>query len=92
VSPVSPLKKVVCRGPASTIDDHSVVFLPPMPRPEKCCDGAAEIASPRPTSTLSHQSSSMIRFAATPHASRCAPTPSDVTKGTSRFASSTMVV
>ena len=76
----------------STSDDHSVALRSFRPRPEKCCDGAAVTVSPAFGSRCdSHQSSSMMRSGRTPQASRCAPTPSEVTNGTSRFASSRMV-
>ena len=65
-------------------DDHKVALRSCMPRPEKCCDGAAVTVSPVFGNRCdSHQSSSMMRSGRTPHASRCAPTPSDVTNGTS---------
>ena len=40
---------------------------------------------------LSHQSSSMMRSGGTPHASRRAPTPSEVTNGTSSLANARML-
>ena len=38
---VSPPKNTAWRGVRIAIDDHSVVLRSFMPRPEKCCDGAA---------------------------------------------------
>ncbi len=73
-------------------DDHSVALRSFSPRPEKCCDGAAVIVSSEPGSVCdSHQSSSVMRSGATPKASRCAPTPSEVTNGTPMRASSLIV-
>ena len=77
------------RGAAMRItsEDHSVALRSFRPRPEKCCDGAAVTVSSgvRQPRAISHQSSSTMRSAGTPQASRCAPTPSEVTKGTSRL-------
>jgi hypothetical protein len=83
VRPVSPLKKTAWRVDRMANDDHSVALRSPSPRPEKCCEGAAVTTTSVPGMRCdSHQSSSTMRSGATPHASRCAPTPSDVTIGT----------
>ena len=48
VSPVSPLKKTVCRGVRITMEDQSVVLRLLKPRPEKCWEGVAvTLSSPR---------------------------------------------
>jgi len=92
VSPVSPLKNTAWRGVRIASDDHSVALRSFSARPEKCCAGAAvTVRSAFGSVCDSHQSSSVIRAGATPHASRCAPTPSDVTNGTSCRASSRIV-
>jgi len=66
-------------------DDHSVLLRLPGVRPEKCCEGVAVMVSSACGSLYdSHQSSSMIRSPGTPHASRCAPTPREVTNGIPR--------
>lgn len=70
----------------------SVLLRSFKPRPEKWCDGAAVMVSPSTTVVLSHQSSSMMRSGGTPHASRCAPTPSEVMKGTFNAASARMLM
>src|SRR6185503_6179257 len=87
VSPVSPLKNTACCGERTTIDDHSVALRSFKPRPEKCCDGAAVITTSLfGTRCDCHQSSSVMRSGGTPQACKCAPTPSDVTNGTSCLA------
>jgi len=64
-------------------DDQSVLLRLPGVRPEKCCAGAAVTrSSARGNANDSHQSSSKMCCGGTPHASRCAPTPSEVTNGT----------
>ena len=51
-------------------------------RPEKCCEGAAWMVRSVPGTLCDcHQSSSVMRSGAIPQACRCAPTPSEVTKG-----------
>ena len=86
VRPVSPLKNTAWRDERITIDDHSVALRSCRPRPEKCCDGAAVTVRSVPgTRCDSHQSSSTMRSRRHAPASRCAPTPSDVTNGTSRL-------
>ena len=90
---MSPLKNTACFGVRITIDDHSVALRSFRPRPEKCCDGAAVTASSAPGSVcVSHQSSSVMRSGAMPNASRCAPTPSEVTNGTRLWVASSRIV
>ena len=90
--PVSPLKNTAWRGPRTTIDDHSVALRLLSVRPLKCCEGAAVIVRPVfGTAKVSHQSSSWMRSGAMPQPCRCAPTPSEVTKGTPVRASTLMV-
>ena len=92
VNPVSPLKNTACRRDRMESDDHNVALRSFNARPEKCCDGAAvTVRSAFGSVCDSHQSSSMIRCGGTPHASRWEPTPSKVTKGTSRRANSRIV-
>ncbi len=92
VRPVSPLKNTECLAVRITRDDQSVALRSFSPRPLKCCEGAAvTLSSPPGRVWCSHQSSSVIRSAGTPKASRCAPTPSEVTKGTPVFASARTV-
>src|SRR5882762_745748 len=92
VSPVSPLKNTECFCVRMASDDHSVVLRSFSPRPEKCCEGAAVMVRSELGNVCdSHQSSSVMRCGCTPKASRCAPTPKEVTKGTSDFASSLIV-
>ena len=86
VSPVSPLKNTACRGERITSDDHSVALRSFRPRPEKCCDGAAVIVSSAVGSAMRLPPVELgDALGRTPQASRCAPTPSDVTNGTSRL-------
>jgi hypothetical protein len=60
-----------CFGPRTTKDDQKVELRPPRPRPEKCCEGAAVMESSAAGSrALCHQSSSVMRSAGTPQASR----------------------
>lgn len=93
VRPVSPLKKTRCCAVRTTIDDHRVALRSFKPRPEKCCDGAAVTSTAPPGRVkLSHQSSSVMRSAGTPQASRCAPTPSEVTMGTRMWRASATTV
>lgn len=87
---MSPLKKTRCRSVAMTHDDQSEAFVVPGPRPEKWRAGVAWNVS-GPTLALSHQSSSTMRSAGTPHDWRWDPTPSDVTKGAPSLASARMV-
>src|SRR4029434_2584502 len=92
VSPVSPLKKMLCRGERMTSEDQRVALRSFQPRPEKCCDGAAvTMRSEFGNACDSHQSSSTMRSGGTPQASRCAPTPSEVRNGTLLFTSARMV-
>src|ERR1700733_3569145 len=92
VSPVSPLKKTAWRCERITSEDHSVELRFFRPRPEKCCDGVAVTVSALFGNWYdSHQSSSAMRSGGTPQNSRCAPTPREVTNGTSRAASSRIV-
>ena len=52
-------------------------------RPEKCCDGVAAMETPLASRVIvSHHSSSVMRSTGMSHASKCAPTPSDVMKRT----------
>ena len=92
VRPVSPLKKTRRRPVSMTHDDQSVAVGRAEAPAREVARGRRVEAGARPTAALSHQSSSVMRSGATPHASRCAPTPSDVTNGTSRFASARIVV
>src|SRR6516162_9470877 len=92
VRPVSPLKNTVCRGERITSEDQSVELRLPGVRPEKCCEGVAVTVSYEFGSVYdSHQSSSKICCRGTPHDSRCAPTPSEVTKGMRRLRSCRIV-
>src|SRR5215469_14813484 len=86
VRPVSLLKNTACRGECTTSEDQSVELRVLIVRPEKCWEGAAvTLRSALGSKYDSHQSSSTMRSGATPHASRCAPTPSEVTNGTVCF-------
>ena len=60
---------------------QSVRFPFVRPRPEKWRAEPAAMVS-APTRTVSHQSSSTMRDAGTPHRSRWAPTPSGMMNGT----------
>ena len=50
VRPVSPLKKNEWSPFRTLKEDHAVVLRERGPRPEKCCDGVAVIASSLPGS------------------------------------------
>src|ERR1700732_696777 len=92
VRPVSPLKNTVWCAERRTNADHNVELRLFGVRPEKCCEGAAVTVRAAPGSVCdSHQSSSMMFSGRTPHASRCAPTPREVTNGTLRFLNWRMV-
>lgn len=90
VRPVSPLKNTACLCERMTSDAHSVALRSFRLRPEKCCDGGnGEVCVGLGVALPPFELGDAFRCYAP--CLKCAPTPSDVTKGTFHFTSSRFV-